>query len=162
MSKPRNPLTITADWRPEVTITADTPLAMFAELEAMRGVPTIIHADAPRTRATDPVTSHVAGDASQRHMHDTKTHVLLVVSKGNPAGMTGSEINDLYVFTAARRDWARVGWDSPRKRAGELVEDGYLEVVGTRPAPGRGRSAIESVYALTEKGDRVVTLGLNP
>lgn len=144
-----------------MSITSDVELDLFSMAQLLvSSPPTIVHEDAPRARRTDPVTSQIAADVSQRQMHDTKGHVLLVVSKGNPEGMTGSEINDLYVFTSARRDWAKVGWDSPRKRAGELVSDGYLEIVGTRAAPGRGRSAIESVYALTPKGERVVNLGL--
>lgn len=112
--------------------------------------------DAPRTRRTDRATSHAAADASQRTMHQTKVRVLIVVNENGP--IVGSEINDLYRFRGSRMDWEKVAYDSPRKRAGELAADGYLEVTGTRPAAGNHLE--ESIYALSEKGRRVVTLGL--
>lgn len=119
-------------------------------------VPAILpDGDRARTRKSDPSTSHLAADVSQRHLHETKLHVLKVVSAHGP--LVGSEINDLYVFMASRLGWRRVAWDSPRKRAGELAADGYLVVAGTRPV--EGTSLEESIYELSPKGARVVTLG---
>lgn len=135
-----------------MTITADTPLFDLARDIAR---PTIIHTDAPRTRRTDPATSHNAGDISQANLSTIKAHVLFVMAKSGANGLTGQEINDLYTFTRSRLGWDRCHFDSPRKRAAELVEDGYLEVTGTRAAPGRGQSSIESVYALTDLGRTV-------
>jgi hypothetical protein len=115
-------------------------------------VPKILPDDNPRTRSTDPVTSHQAADVSARSLRETKTHVLAVVRDNGP--VTGSAINDLYVFAGARFGWKEVAWDSPRKRAGELVEDGYLEVHDFRPAPGNHLP--EASYKLTDLGKRLM------
>jgi hypothetical protein len=117
--------------------------------------PMIVGVDSPRARRTDPTTSHAAADQSQRLMHDTKLHVMQVLHV-NP-NTVGSELNDLYRFMGSRKDWNKVAFDSPRKRASELVADGYVDVVGTRTA---SNGTEQSVYALSEKGLRVVTLGL--
>lgn len=119
--------------------------------------PTITPTDRARTRRTDPETSHAAGDLSQTRINTTKVHVMQVLL-ANP-DKTGSEINDLYLFTGARLGWDRVAPDSPRKRTGELVDEGYVQVTGTRPAYGKGQSARESIYRLTDYGRRIVTLG---
>lgn len=125
-----------------MTITATKPMITFN--------------DKARARRKDKDTSQAAADKSQRNLIDAKLLVLLVL-KSNP-DRTGSEINDLFQFEAARRSIRprRKGqvlfhWDSPRKRAGELEEDGYLEIVGTRQG--------ESLYRLSPKGIQVVTLG---
>lgn len=135
----------------------DTPLDIFdAVVDILRpGPPTILFDDSPRTRKTDPVTSHAAADQSQRMMHDTKVHVLLVLSVHHE--LSGSDLNDMYRLATARHGWKKVAWDSPRKRAGELVKDGYLNIVGTREGTN---GTLESVYALSEKGQRVVDLGI--
>jgi hypothetical protein len=112
--------------------------------------------DTARTRKSHPATSHAAADVSQATIHQTKVRVLIVVKENGP--LVGSEINDLYQFRGARSGWDRVAWDTPRKRAGELAADGYLDIIGTRPAVGNHLD--ESIYQLSEKGLRVVTLGL--
>ena len=104
--------------------------------------------DTPRTRKTDPLTSHVAGDVSQHGLRDAKQRVLQLVSVHAP--VTGSELNDLYRLTADRVGWRRLAWDSPRKRASELARDGFLEVVGTQISPGNNLP--ESAYGITDKG----------
>jgi hypothetical protein len=110
--------------------------------------------DTARTRRTDPATSHRAADVSQETMRLTKVRVLIVVRENGP--LVGSEINDLYRFRSARTNWERVAWDTPRKRAGELASDGYLEVVGTRPAAGNHLE--ESIYGLTDKGRKALLM----
>lgn len=142
------------------TVTADEPLTLFDVAKMLSAPPTIIHDDTPRTRRTDPTTSHQAGDISQRSITTIKAHLLYLMLKNETSnGLTGSELNDLYLFATARLEWDRVHFDSPRKRAGEMVDDGYLQIVGTRPSFGRGQSSQESVYALTDKGRKMVTFG---
>jgi len=104
--------------------------------------------DTARTRKTDPHTSHLAGDVSAHGLRDAKTRVMQLVTMHAP--VTGSELNDLYRLTADRVGWPRLGLDSPRKRAGELARDGFLEVVGTRTAAGNNLP--ESAYGITDKG----------
>ena len=104
--------------------------------------------DTARTRKTDPLTSHLAGDVSAHGLRDAKQRVLQLVSVHAP--VTGSELNDLYRLTADRLGWPRLGSDSPRKRAGELARDGFLEVVGTQTAAGNNLP--ESAYGIAGKG----------
>lgn len=114
----------------------------------------LINGDKPRTRRTDPHTSHVAGDMSQAGISSTKVHVMDLLHVHG--WLSASALNDQYQFAASRMGWTGVALDSPRKRAGELVEDGYVEVIDEHP----GLYGVpESVYALTEKGKRVITLG---
>ena len=104
--------------------------------------------DTARTRKSDPLTSHLAGDVSAHGLHDAKRRVLELVKLHAP--VTGSEVNDLYRLTADRLGWHRLAWDSPRKRASELARDGFLEVVGTQTAAGNNLP--ESAYGITDKG----------
>ena len=104
--------------------------------------------DTARTRKSDPHTSHLAGDVSAHGLRDAKTRVMQLVTMHAP--VTGSELNDLYRLTADRLGWPRLGLDSPRKRAGELARDGFLEVVGTQIAAGNNLP--ESAYGITDKG----------
>lgn len=117
--------------------------------------PLVLLEDTPRTRRTDPKTSHRAADVSQASLPETKVRVMDLLHVHRR--LSSSELNDQYQFAAARMPgWKRVAYDSPRKRAGELVEAGYVEVVDERP----GLYGVpESVYALTEKGRRAITLG---
>lgn len=112
-------------------------------------LPEIVMADdSARTRKSDPITSHVAGDNSQRNLHESKRRVLELVKVHAP--VTGRELNDLYSLAASRLNWKRIHFDSPRRRAGELAKDGYLEVVGTQIADGN--NSPEAAYGLTELG----------
>ena len=104
--------------------------------------------DSARTRKSDPPTSHIAGDVSQRGLHEAKRRVLDLVSMHAP--VTGSELNDLYRLSAERLNWRRLAWDSPRKRSSELARDGFLEVVGVQTAAGNNLP--ESAYGITDKG----------
>lgn len=108
----------------------------------------IMLGDSPRARKSDPVTSHIAADASAVHLHETKQRVLQIVD--THGALVGSEINEQYQLMAARMNWRRVAWDTPRKRAGELAEDGFLDGSKTRPA--KGNNLPESLYRLTEMG----------
>lgn len=115
---------------------------------------TVFGDDAPRARRTDPTPSQRAADVSAATLRQTKLRVLILIQE-NP-DIVGTEVNDLYQFAAARKGWERVAWDTPRKRAGELVDEGYLEVVDERT--GKNHQP-EAVYRLTEKARLVLTLG---
>ncbi len=101
----------------------------------------------PRTRRSDPVVSHQAGDRSQRGIHALRMNLLILIRE-NPL-IIGTELNDLYRDTYRRREWKRVAYDSPRKRAFEMAREGVLEIVGERDG---GQQLI-----ITEAGLKVVT-----
>lgn len=111
-----------------------------------------INDDRPRTRKTDPITSHIAADASAAGLKDAKHNVLYILSHTGP--ITGSELNAAYQAYARAENWRRLAYDSPRKRAGELVADGYLTVASIHIADGNNLP--ESVYALTPKGEEAI------
>lgn len=116
----------------------------------------VIDGDKARTRKTDPTTSHKAGDTSQKTLKAAKVAVLTIV-RDNP-GVTGTALNELYVFARSRHSWMpQLAFDSPRKRASDLAADGYLEMVddGRR---GRNNQP-EHTYRLTAYGRKVITLG---
>lgn len=119
-----------------MTITVDAPLMLWD--------------DSARTRLTDPVTSHKAADQSAHGLSELRLHVLELVRQEGQA--IGSELNDLYSLRAARNDWPRAAWDSPRKRAGELAADGYLEVIGFRTGSSNTQ---ERIFKLSLKGTEV-------
>lgn len=104
--------------------------------------------DAPRARRTDRVTSHIAADATQATIKVTKRRVLQIVLQEGP--ILGSELNDLYELRAARNDWHPIHRDSPRKRAGELAEDGFLDASETHQSAGNHLP--EAEYRVTDKG----------
>lgn len=116
-----------------VAIMTDLPL--FEDLD----VPVVM--DDPRgpaTRFGDPIQSHRAADRSQATAPVVRARVLHILAYRGRR-MTGNEINTEY---AAR--WGtgpnNSGFDSPRKRAGELVAAGLL----ARDDHG--------VYSITDKG----------
>jgi len=86
--------------------------------------------DTARTRTTDPVTSHQAADKSQARIKETKMCVLRLIRQ--EGSLTGQEVNDLYLLRASRSDWPAAKYDTPRKRAFELLADGFLAVLGER------------------------------
>lgn len=115
--------------------------------------PLFVDDDIPRARRTDPVTSHIAADATQAGLKEAKRRVLQLVKLHQP--VAGSQLNELYRLTAARLNWKPLSFDSPRKRAGELAADGYLHV--TEYAIAEGNHLPESIYALTTKGTAQVS-----
>lgn len=117
-------------------------------LTPMFDVEELLAGSGPRARRSDRVTSHIAADASQVHLHETKQRVLELLN--THGSLVGSEINEQYQLTAARLNWRRVAWDTPRKRAGELATDGFLDDSETRIA--EGNNLPEAVYRLTDKG----------
>lgn len=108
--------------------------------------PQIVMVDAPRVRRDDPLSSHIAGDKSARTIEQVKDAVIALVRQEGE--LSGAELNDLYSLRASRHGWDDCAWDSPRKRAGELVKDGRLEVVN--PACPRGTPHI---YTIPERSN---------
>ncbi len=117
-------------------------------LQPMFDVEELLAGSGPRARATDKLTSHIAADASQLHLHEAKHRILELVAVHQP--IVGTELNELYRLASARMNWRRLAFDSPRKRAGELAVDGFLDDSETRIADGNYLP--ESVYRITAKG----------
>lgn len=122
-------------------------------LQPMFDVEELLAGSGPRARRSDPETSHIAADASQAGLKEAKRNVLQILRDHET--LTGTEINEQYSLYAARLNWRRLAWDSPRKRAGELVTDGFLEIAGTRIA--EGNFLPESIYTLSLKGLEVIS-----
>lgn len=125
-------------------MTLTESLSMF-ELEPPQ---IIMLGDSTRARKSDPVTSHIAADVSSKHLHETKRRVLQIID--THGSLVGSEVNDLYAITAARLNWRRVAFDTPRKRSQELLADGFLEVTSVRTA--EGNNLPERAMGLTDAG----------
>lgn len=107
-----------------MTITADNSLFDWGLL------PMILPDDSARSRRSDPTTSHMAADRSAHTLTKLRLAVLALVRQEPLA--VGSELNEMYRLRFERNGWPKAAWDSPRKRAGELAEDGLLLVVGVR------------------------------
>jgi DNA-binding HxlR family transcriptional regulator len=109
--------------------------------------PMVTAPDSPRTRCTDPAASHLAGDRSQRGLSDLRVAILWMLSDVGP--VTGVRANEVY------GEWLRetdglpgCAFDSPRKRLGELADDGFVDVVA------HNHGTLEAVYALSPEGRR--------
>jgi hypothetical protein len=63
----------------------------------------------------------------------------------NNEALSGNAINELW----RAEGYPKCAWDSPRKRAGELLRDGLVEDVS-------GSDAHEAVYAITDRGREAI------
>lgn len=110
--------------------------------------------DSPRAGKNHPETSHLAADASAPGLSKLRTAVLrtIAVMKVEPVG---SEINARYLelHAADPANFPQAHPDSPRKRAGELAEDGLLDVVGHRVGVFGSQ---ESIYRLSPDAKRIL------
>lgn len=106
--------------------------------------PRILPDDTARTRRTDPLSSHKAGDRSQTSRSRVRAAVLTLIGSYGP--QTGNDLNDLYRQYRPHHGWPTVSYDSPRKRAGELARD--RELVVTNADDPRGTPHL---YALAVK-----------
>jgi hypothetical protein len=97
--------------------------------------------DTARARRDDPLSSHVAADTSARTRNAVRGAVTYLLGIMGP--LSGNHLNDWYEAHQSVQGWPTVHFDSPRKRAGEMVKDGLLVVVN--PDDPRGTPAI---YAL--------------
>ena len=115
--------------------------------------PPMFELDGPRSRGTDPVQSHLAEDRAKHGLTDLRYRVLhLVAFQGRPVG--GNDLNELYAEAGRSNGWARVHFDSPRKRAGELAAAGYLDVYRH---DAEGRHLPEAEYVISDKGLEVLS-----
>lgn len=128
-------------------------MSILTAAEAAR--PTILemNGDSARTRRNDRLTSHLAGDKSQADIHDVEAAVLRIVAE--QPGIVGTEVNQAYAEARDDRGWPFRAWDSPRKRAGELLDAGLLEDCGLR----RGlNGSWETTLQLSDSGRRTLEL----
>lgn len=88
---------------------------------------TVRETGGPRARRTDPTSSHVAADKSGSNLHLVADAVLWLIDHYGP--MNGADLNDRYMSMRRTLQWPVVAYESPRKRAGELVHDGLLVVL---------------------------------
>lgn len=102
--------------------------------------PAIFPDDTARARRTDPPASHLAADKSAGTRGQVHEAVVQLIAEHGP--MNGQQINDVYREVRIFRGWPVVAFESPRKRAAELVGT-RLHVVN--PLDPRGTPAI---YAL--------------
>jgi hypothetical protein len=80
----------------------------------------------------------MAADQSADKLTEVRKNIVYLLELHGP--MTGAQLNDLYAFTATRRDWwTKVSHDSPRKRAAEMAADGLLTVTNEEAKRGIGR-----------------------
>lgn len=109
--------------------------------------------DLLRARTSDPDASHAAAEAASLTLKQVRFAVLWIVAAQPSA--TGKQINDFYRTLQPKLGWPLVDGDSPRRRAGELAKDGYLErveqeqarnnrPVGHYTVSGRGVEAMEN------------------
>lgn len=116
-------------------------------------VPNVLAIDGQkaRTRLTDRLTSHLAGDKSEVDMTDVEVAVLKIVHE-NPKSV-GTEINLIYAEERDARGWPFKAPDSPRKRAGELLEAGLVSADGAH----RGvYGSLETELVITDAGRRTL------
>lgn len=93
--------------------------------------------DTARAGRSDPVASHMAADVSQHSRALIKSRVLLLVRQEQE--INGRELNKLYQARADREGWDEVSYESPRKRAEELLRDGLLVASNEDAAVPGGR-----------------------
>lgn len=102
--------------------------------------PLIFAGDSPRARGDDPLASHAAADESQATRKSVAHAVLAIINAIGPR--TGIQLNGDYRIHL----FPGVAPDSPRKRAGELAADGFLEA-------DRGEDGKQpALYRLTDLG----------
>ena len=128
------------------TVTMTDDISLFDGLEIPKP-PMIRPDDTARARRSDPIESHQAADRSAHTLSKLRLAVLTLVRE-EPLSI-GSELNSLYRLRFDRRGWPKAAYDSPRKRSGELAEDGLLIIAGSRDG--------ERMFIISEAGLKVVT-----
>lgn len=113
-------------------------------------VPQIRPDDSPRAQLSDPIQSHMAADRSQRTVKGASRGVLQLVYLDGE--VTGSRINETYGIDYTAMGWPRVAADTPRKRASDLCNNGFLEATGTQKAI----RLQERIFTITEQGKREI------
>lgn len=78
----------------------------------------------PDARGNDPIASHIAADQAQHTKALIRQRVLLLVRQ--EVSINGRDLNRLYSDRARREGWGDYSFESPRKRAEEMLRDGVL------------------------------------
>ncbi len=104
-----------------------------------------------RARTSDPEASHAAAEAASLTLKQVRFAVLWLAASF--PGSTGKELNDNYRVLQSRLGWPVVDGDSPRRRAGELARDGYLDRVEQEQA--RNNRPVGH-YTITERGAKAM------
>ena len=104
----------------------------------------VMNGDTARARKTDVLSSHVAADKSATTRGQVHEAVVELITMLGP--LTGQELNDFYRTHRGLHGWPVVAFESPRKRAAELVGT-RLEIVNV---PARTVRGIPAVYAIRE------------
>lgn len=102
----------------------------------------------PLARTTDPNQSHTAASRMKRRRDAVFAEVLHIIHDLGP--LTGVELNGIYATKHDRLDDPlHVAYESPRKRAAELVDRGLLHRMGEGDSAGHSDVY---VYVLTIDG----------
>lgn len=102
----------------------------------------VMQGDTARTRKTDVLSSHVAADKSATTRGQVHEAVVDLITMLGP--LTGQELNNFYRMHRGLHGWPVVAFESPRKRAAELVGT-RLVVVNENTRTTRG---IPAVYGI--------------
>lgn len=102
--------------------------------------------DGPGARRGDPLSSRVAADRVEGSKPDVKTAVLSLIAEHGE--LTGRELNDLYRAVSYYRGWRAASYESPRKRAEELVKAGRLNVLNQDAVNHRGVPALYTLLGV--------------
>lgn len=97
--------------------------------------PLIFPDDSPRTRRTDPVTSHTAADTNRASLPDSRALVWGFL-------MTHGPLTQPEIIAKARAVGARYTDSRLRSAVSEMVEDGRVEATGFYRLTENGRRAI--------------------
>lgn len=100
----------------------------------------VMGGDTARARRTDPLSSHVAADKSAATRGQVHEAVVALITDFGP--MNGQQLNEQYRELRIFRGWPVVAFESPRKRAAELIGT-RLHVVN--PLDPRGTPAIYAI-----------------
>lgn len=98
-------------------------------------VPTV-YPGSPRARATDPITSHEAADATQGSVAASQAAVISILTGA------AAPLSDQQIARAAEAFGYRFSGSRLRTARHELEEDGVVVKAGTVKHPGRTRMAV--------------------
>lgn len=88
--------------------------------------------DIPRVRATDPLASHEAADASQADANEVRDAVRHLLWEAGWRGLTDDELNEAYARERGTWGWPAVDYETPRRRRSDLKGD-VVAAIHRRP-----------------------------
>jgi hypothetical protein len=90
--------------------------------------PMLFDDDRPRVHKSDPVTSHMAADKSQKTVKSVRARVLDILNECG--SLAAFEVCEVYARRAQVGGWPHVTHEAPRKRMSDLKKDGLLVETG--------------------------------